>query len=101
MATITIGTNANNSLTGLQFTGNMAPADLATINAAIFNDSNPANNTSPKVAPSAFSTSGTLALPGGRGTITLQPGDYIAVDPNTGWPIVLSANAANNGAFTL
>lgn len=36
---------------------------------------------------------GILTLPGGRGTVRLYPGDIVAVDLVTGWPIVVSAAA--------
>lgn len=101
MATGTLGTNATTSLTSLKISSAMAPADIATIQAAILKDNQPANNTIPPQNPGSFSVSGLkLALPGGRGVIVCKPGDYIAIDPVTGWPIVLSANAVANGAFT-
>ena len=99
MATITVGTTSSTALTGLVFQPNCNVADLATINADIFPDNNPAYDTIPANVPTALSTSGILKLPGGRGEITLLPGDVIAVDPVTGWPIVLSKNCAANGAF--
>lgn len=100
MATLTLGTNSTTSLTALQFVAGMVPADLATINAAIKKDNNPARNSNPVTEATALSTTGQLELPGGRGIITLKPGDYIAVDPNTGWPMVVSMNCAANGAIT-
>jgi hypothetical protein len=51
---------------------------------------NPAN-VGQKIA-GAFSYTGILVFPGGRGSIKVYPGDVIAVD-NTGWPIVVSAHA--------
>lgn len=99
MAIGTLGTTAQTSFTAIEFTGNMAPADLATINNAIFKDNNPAYNTVPEVAPHALATDGTLEFPGGRGQILLKPGDIVAVDPTTGWPIVISLNCATNGAI--
>ena len=95
----TLGTTAQTSLTSLQYNGNMAAADVAAINLAILQDSNPANATVPQNLGTPFQTTGFLQLPGGRGTITLLAGDYVAVDPNTGWPIVISANCAANGAI--
>jgi hypothetical protein len=99
MSTKTLGTTAQTSLVALQFQPYLAPADLATINADIYQDSNPANNTTPTAAPTSLSTSGILTFPGRDGYIQLLPGDYIAVDPTTGWPIVVSANCAANGAI--
>jgi hypothetical protein len=99
MALRTLGTTAQTSFTAVQFIPGMAPSDLATINAAIKYDNNPANNTIPLSAPSSLDNAGKLTLPGGRGTINLLPGDFVAVDPNTGWPIVISTNCAANGAI--
>jgi hypothetical protein len=99
MATKTLGTTTQTSLTAIMFVSGMVPADLATINAAVYRDNNPANNTNPLVEPTSLDTDGYLMLPGGRGKIQLKPGDYIAVDPTTGWPIVVSGNCATNGAI--
>lgn len=38
--------------------------------------------------------SAVLTIPGGRGQLTCKPGDIIAVDPITGWPVLISAEAA-------
>lgn len=101
MATGTLGTNATTSLTSLKISSAMAAADVATIQAALKPDNMPSQNKVPATDPQAFSVVGLkLKLPGGRGTILMKPGDYIAVDPTTGWPILLSANAIAAGAFT-
>ncbi len=99
MATVTLGTTAQTSLTALQFVYGMNAADLATLNADIKKDNYPANAQNPSTEPTAIDTAGFLTLPGGRGKIQLKPGDYIAVDPTTGWPIVVSKNCAANGAI--
>lgn len=99
MATKTLGTTANNSLTALQFQPGLAPADLAAINATIYRDNNPAYNSIPVSEANRLDADGQLSLPGGRGIIILRPGDWIAVDPTTGWPIVVSTNCATNGAI--
>jgi hypothetical protein len=39
-------------------------------------------------------------LPEKKGIIRLDPGDWVGVDPATGWPVVISAYAIANGAFT-
>jgi len=41
----------------------------------------------------AINKYGVLTLPGGRGRVRLLPGDVLAVDLVTGWPIVVSAAA--------
>jgi len=100
MATGTLGTTAQNSLTSLRISSNMAPADAAAISAAIYRDNNPAHNDVPEYDEGAFTMNGLqLRLPGGRGIVNLKPGDVIAVDPTTGWPIVVSQNCAANGAI--
>lgn len=33
-----------------------------------------------------------LEIPGGRGRVKVKPGDYVVLDPVTGWPILLSGN---------
>ena len=96
MATKTLGTNATTSLTALQFQpGAMAAADIATISQAI-----KAQNAVGRNKPEAFSNNGLLYLPEERGVIRLNPGDWVAVDPTTGWPLAISAYAIANGAFT-
>ncbi len=36
---------------------------------------------------------GILTIPGGRGSLRVLPGDYVAVDLATGWPILVSGQA--------
>lgn len=98
MATGTLGTNANNSLTSLIFKpgvgSGMLAADYAAINAAILADGAPVNQPEFRWDPS-----GILYLPKKRGFIRMIAGDYIGVD-NQGWPIVVSANSIANAAWT-
>jgi hypothetical protein len=93
MATRTLGTAATTTLTALQFVAGMVPADLATMNAAIKNDIPAA-----PVQPNCFQTNGTLFIPR-RGILQLIPGDFVAFDPATGWPILLSATAAAGASY--
>lgn len=95
MATSTLGTNATSSLTSLLFSGSQAIADVATIQQLIKGQTSAHNQ-----QPGAWDPTGLVYLPGGQGLIIMKPGDYIAVDPATGWPIVVSAYAIANGAFT-
>jgi len=37
---------------------------------------------------------GILYYPGGRGMLKLYPGDVVAVDPNTGWPVLINNASA-------
>lgn len=39
-----------------------------------------------------FDPIGILEIPGGRGRLKVLAGDYVVVDPVTGWPILLSGN---------
>ena len=101
MATHAIGTNATTSLTyGLKYLpgygSGMAAADIATINAHIKNDV----NVSHPLIPESFSANGKLYIPN-RGVLTMLPGDYVAVDPTTGWPILISKYAATSGPWTI
>jgi hypothetical protein len=102
MATGTVGTNANNTLTALTFLHGMTQADLATMAAAILDDRSPAGGSLANAAPSAkptwpgaFTTQGKLYIPN-RGLLEVLPGDVVAIDAN-GWPILLSANAIAGG----
>lgn len=94
MATKTLGTNANNSLTALPMGGALSAADIAAISNAVLNDLINGN----PIWPGAFAQTGLLFVPN-RGLLKALPGDYVAVD-NTGWPILVSANAIANGAWT-
>ncbi len=93
MALVTLGTTANNSLSALAWNPMSAQADIAAIAAAIKDQSNPAH----PIEPGAFTNSGQLMLPNGRGIIRLQPGDYVAYD-SFGWPIVVSAQSIADGS---
>jgi|SRR6185312_1194139 len=89
------GTNANNSLTSLAFSGgaDMLDADLATIRQNIKDDLLGAFG---NVWPDAFSRQGLLYVPN-RGVLKVLPGDVVMVDTNSGWPILVSANVLNRG----
>ena len=99
MAVQTVGTNANNSLTyGIKFLpgygSGMAGTDIAAIALQIKDDLNVAH----PIYPNAFSSNGLLYVPN-RGVLTVLPGDYVAVDPTTGWPILLSKRAIASGPW--
>lgn len=102
MATITLGTNAVNTLTAIAFTKGMAIADIATIAQAILDDTQSplgqvqGTPAAKPIWPGAFDSSGRLFIPN-RGVLQVLPGDYIGVDAN-GWPILLSANAIAGGS---
>ncbi len=101
MATKTIGTSATDSLTyGLKFLpgygSGMSAADIATIALNIKDDLNVAH----PIYPQAFSAEGLLYVPN-RGILKMLPGDYVAVDPTTGWPVLISKYAAASGPWTI
>lgn len=98
MATHTLGTNANTSLTSLTFKpgygSGMAAADIAAIAVSIKND---LINSHPIVGE-AFSSNGRLYIPN-RGILTMLPGDVVGVDATTGWPILVSKRAIASGPW--
>lgn len=105
MAIGTIGTTATSSLIALKFgtddlsTGLSVPGTsfMAQIQQAILNDITVA----PAVAqqwPGAFSRTGVLYIPN-RGVLYAKPGDIVAVDATTGWPVLISGANFASGAW--
>ena len=95
MATRTLGTAATTTLTALVVgTNDYIPADVATFLTSIKNDQ---INGLP-IWPGAYSQKGLLSIPN-RGVLRLIEGDFIAFDPATGFPIVLSAAAAAGASW--
>lgn len=96
MATVTLGTTAQTSLTALKYLpgygSGMLAADIATINNLIKDDINVAH---PRWGGGSFSSNGILYVPN-RGPVQLYPGDYVGVD-NEGFPIVVSKYSIANG----
>lgn len=95
MALATLGSNANNSLSALLMSGAMAVADVAAFQQLVLDDQLATH----PVAPGAFSQNGLLYVPN-RGLLKVLPGDFVAVDAATGWPILISARAAAAGPYT-
>jgi hypothetical protein len=111
MATITIGTALTTTLIGMAFQpafnagalgqvmgtpvtgGPFTQADLAQIDSAILDDLNPARTIPPNYGATAGLTRGLLFVPN-RGYLQIRPGDYVAYDAATGWPILISGRAA-------
>jgi len=90
MATITLGTNANNTLTAVAFSkgpATLSEADIATIAAAIKWDGVNGN----LIQPDSFERTGLLYVPR-RGVLKVLPGDYVGVD-SKGWPILVSSDS--------
>lgn len=87
MATVTAGTKTTTSLTALQWQfGGLAPADIATLNAAIRSAVTGAYGAAAASVP--YIEEGILHYPDGRGNIQLQASDWIMVD-GAGWPVVV------------
>jgi len=93
MATATMGTAATTTLTALQFQASMSPTDYATIDNAILNDALPTTAPAASSFSGGWARSGQLYVPN-RGVLRMLPGDYVAFDTQTGWPILVSARAA-------
>jgi len=115
MALRTLGTNANSSFKAfLVGTDDLVPASVALLMEGILADP-PGYGAWPKVNTSglidassgtirprvnqAYVQTGRLIIPN-RGQLQLKPGDFVAFDPTTGWPIVISGDCAANGAVT-
>lgn len=98
MSTVTLGTNANNSLMSIFTSRNpqsqAAKDGVSTINANVKNDQ---INGFP-IWPGAFRM-GLLYIPN-RGVLQVLPGDYIGIDTTTGWPILVSSKAIASGVWT-
>jgi flagellar basal body rod protein FlgG len=96
MATKSGGTKATTTLTGVQFSYGktvLSDADLATIAQGIYDDAILARSfKNVNVPGSPFSRDGRLYVPN-RGYLTVLPGDWVFIDPATGWPILISGNA--------
>jgi hypothetical protein len=108
MATHTLATSGN--LTAVAFSPSpqvLLPADIATISNGIRNDPNLQNSMnqgrSPYAPAGEFAYNGLLFIPN-RGYLRVLPGDVVAIDnlsgTNVGWPILVSADAIQNGSWT-
>lgn len=95
MATILLGTDANNSLTALAMNKQALAADFASIAQLIKNDKVDVAGAHP-IFPGAFSQMGLLYVPN-RGVLQVLPGDVVAVD-NNGWPILVSKDSIDYGS---
>ena len=98
MATQTLGTTAQTSLTAKKFLpgygSGLSAADIAAINNIIKNDLNPLAN----IIGGSFSAGGQLFVPN-RGVLQVLAGDWVGVD-SQGWPILVSKNSIANAAWT-
>lgn len=90
MATKTFGSLATTTLTAVQFSPDattLSEADLATVAQGIYNQDVLARSFVKRGVPGAFSRSGVLYIPE-RGYLKLFAGDWVAIDPFTGWPLL-------------
>jgi hypothetical protein len=117
MATRTAGTNATTSLTAIRWnidssgTGTVSMADVAAASIGIDDDGYHQNMGRPPAAPpSGGNPNINYFVPGGmygrlfvpnRGSLIVKPGDVVAWDATTGWPILIASNAITNGPWTL
>ncbi len=101
MSTRTLITKASTSLVAVQrpsatvAAGHFNPADIATINAAILYDNNPALHAYQSLTPN-----GVLTIPR-RGQLQVQPGDVVAVDLSGNVIIVSAYSIAQGLSWTL
>jgi hypothetical protein len=101
MATHTLVTA--NPLTAVTFSPSpqvLLPADLAAIANSILS----ANSFGSPI-PGALNYMGILTIPGGpnggvRGWVQVLPDEVVAIDPTTGFPILVSAKAIGGGDWT-
>jgi hypothetical protein len=102
MAIQTLGTNANNSLNlALVWNGlATATADVADINQAILDDFNARHPVAQISGCGGFVKEGILYVPN-RGSLTLFPGDVVALDATSGQVILLTARGLAAGPWTL
>jgi hypothetical protein len=110
MALKTLGTAGTTTLHALPFyQGGMSTADVAALVAYMKNDvpvllgnakgTEGAAGSSLQIGMGLFCyDTGQLFIPG-RGALKVLPGDYIAVDGTTGWPVLISGGAAASGAY--
>jgi hypothetical protein len=101
MATATLGTAGTTTLTAVAFSQDptvLLPADLATVNWGILDDQAAAHPHAAISGLGGFVREGLLIVPS-RGTLKILPGDYVAIDPATGWPILVSAAAAAGASW--
>lgn len=94
MATKTLGTAATSTLVAMVFGSDTVVADIATIQQHILDDQVNGN----PIWPGAWQGTGLLYVPN-RGILRAIPGDYVAYDPATGWPILLSKRAAAGASW--
>lgn len=99
MALLTLGTAATTTLRALQITGSIGAGSTGAHDVASWNALAQSQNAAARLPPTIFNLNGQLHLSGGRGVINCLPGDFIAIDPTSGWPILVTARAITGGGF--
>lgn len=96
MALITLGTVTTSALSGVLWQpAGVSAADLATVRTSILQDNDGIPN---QPQPGALEN-GRVVVPGGRGTLTLLPGDFIAFDGN-GFPHLIPGTYVPSSGFS-
>ncbi len=98
-----LGTNAVGTLdTAVVWTPTISEADVALVNLALYDDQEPPTNLLQAVLTGSggLSREGVLGVPS-RGSLTLFPGDVVAVNGTTGCVILLTAYGLSAGPWTL
>lgn len=104
MALKTLGTNANNSLSAVQFgpNGVLSDSDLAAFNAKVqpnYGATTLQGNPNSGQLGTYVSREGQFYIPR-RGWVKVLENDWLCVDSTTGWPFILSAAAVASGPYT-
>jgi hypothetical protein len=103
-----LATNVNGPLTAYTYSQSpnvLSYANMATLKLGIKDDLNPSNftpntkgNMSGSLSPNIFfDFNGLLMIPR-RGLVKVFPGDVVAFDTQSGWPILVSAEAIAVGS---
>jgi hypothetical protein len=94
MPSALVGSATTSNLTGLTFIRGDTPGNMRFITSRIRDD----RISGFPLFPGAFSNTGILTIPN-RGVLQVFPGDVIATDSVTGWPVLISAAAVAGGQW--
>ena len=91
MATVTVGTSTTTVLTGIVWPA--STADIATMNNLLLDDLTTGHPAAHISGIGGIENVGILYVPN-RGQLTIEAGDVVAIDPDTGGVILITALAA-------
>ena len=91
MATVSVGTTADDQLTGIVWPA--STADIATMNNLLLDDLTTGHPAAHISGIGGIENVGILYVPN-RGQLTIEAGDVVAIDPDTGGVILITALAA-------